>query len=376
MHDNQTNKNRENRKSPGFVRRFRRTRFAATACALVLLLTLPTACNRGEEESGAANADAASEEKSMSIAVFVPGVVSGSPLYESLVAGVRRAASESEGTTVKVVEGGFNQGKWSDGVTSLAAGSTYDLIVTSNPALPEICAGVAEQFPEQRFLVLDGYLEGNEAIYTLLYNQMQQAYLIGHMGGLVTTSDLSGANEELKAGLIAAQEYPIMNRVIKVGYELGLKRVNPDIALDFRVIGNWYDATRAAELAASMYGGGVDVILAIAGNANQGVLSESKQRGSYVLWFDSNGYEEAPGVVIGSSALDQARAAYEKTRLAIEGELPYGTADIVEIQEGFVRFIEDDPLYIEHVPEDLRERQHAVIEELESGRLTLEMPVF
>ena len=83
--------------------------------------------------------------------------------------------------------------------------------------------GIAEQFPEQKFIVLDGYLKGNDAIHTMLYNQMEQSYMIGHMGGLITTSSLPGANADLKAGLIAGQEYPIMNRVIKVGYEMGLE---------------------------------------------------------------------------------------------------------------------------------------------------------
>lgn len=333
--------------------------------AAALIITGLIGCNKEESESA---------KKSYEIAVFVPGVVTGSPTYEMLVNGVQRAAEQHEHASVKVVEGGFNQGEWADGITSLAASGTYDLIVSSNPALPEICARVAEQFPEQHFLLLDGYLKENPAIYTFLYNQMEQAYLIGHMGGLVTTSDMSGANEDLIVGLIAGQEYPIMNRVIRVGFEMGLKRVNPDIRMDFRVIGNWYDATKGAELAARLYDAGVDVILTIAGGANQGVISEAKQRGTYVLWYDSNGYDVAPGIVIGSSALRQEQAAYEKTLQAIAGTLEYGSAEIRGVEDGYVEFITDDPLYIEHVPESLRNKQQELIEEMQSGEFSLKMP--
>ena len=331
-----------------------------------IVLSVFFACGGGNEKP----------EAEFSIAVFVPGVVSGSPTYEMLVAGVERAVAERKKASVKVVEGGFNQGEWADGVTSLAATGSYDLIVTSNPALPRICQRVASQFPEQKFLVLDGHLEGNPNIYTFLYNQMEQAYMIGHMGGLITTSSLPGATADLSVGLIAGQEYPIMNSVIRVGYEMGLSSVDQNISLDFRIVGNWYDAAKGAELAASMFDSGVDVILAIAGGANQGVLSEAKKRGRYVLWYDSNGYALAPGTVLGSSALKQDLAAYEKTLLAIDGKLSYGTAEIRGVREGYVEFVQDDDLYLKHVPESLRKRQKLAVDELKSGRTSFVMPVF
>ena len=315
-----------------------------------------------------------SESAPHSVAVFVPGVVAGSPTYEALVAGVESAAAERDGTTVKVVEGGFNQGEWIDGVTALAASGIYDTIITSNPAMPEICEQVALQFPNQKFIVLDGHLSGNESIHTIQYNQMEQSYLIGHLAGLISESTLPGANPDLKVGLIAGQEYPIMNGVIRVGFELGMQAVDPAMGLDFRVLGNWYDASRASELASIMYDSGVDVILAIAGGANQGVLSEARRRGTYVLWFDGNGYAEAPGVVLGSSALEQRRTAYEKILAAIDGSVPYGSAEVVGVADGYVTFIEDDPLYIEHVPEAIRSAQSALVKEITSGKLRLAMP--
>ena len=340
---------------------------------LILVTTGLLACT--PKSSSKADADSPAEAGGFDIAVFVPGVVAGSPTYEMLVAGVKKAVAEFPRATMKVVEGGFNQGEWVDGITGLAAAGTYELIVSSNPAIPEICAAVTEQFPNQKFLVLDGYLDGNPGIYTFLYNQMEQAYLIGHIGGLVTTSGMTGANADLKAGLIAGQEYPIMNKVIRVGYTLGLMAVDPGITVDFRVVGNWYDANKGAELASSMFDQGVDVILAIAGGANQGVVAEAKERGLYVLWFDSAGYDVAPGTVVGSSALKQDLAAYEKTKLAIMGELPFGSAEVRGVKDGYVEFVEDDPAYQESVPEGIRAAQSAVLRSLREGALELVMPV-
>lgn len=335
-------------------------RLALTGLALTFLFS----CSKSET----------SAEKTHSIAVFIPGVVAGSPTYEALVAGVQGAAAERDGASVKIVEGGFSQGEWLDGVTALAAARSYDTVITTNPALPEICAQVATQFPDQKFVVLDGYLEGNSAIHTLLYNQMEQSYLVGHMAGLITSSELSGANESLRVGLIAGQEYPTMNRVIRIGFELGVKEIDPEATVDFRVVGNWFDATRASELASIMYDAGSDVILAIAGGANQGVIAEARRRGAYVLWFDSNGYDEAPGVVLGSSAVEQQRAAYEKTLAAIDGNIAFGEALVVDVADGYVTFIVDDPLYVQHVPVSLREAQSNAIRRIADGRMRLVMP--
>jgi basic membrane lipoprotein Med (substrate-binding protein (PBP1-ABC) superfamily) len=138
-------------------------------------------------------------------------------------------------------------------------------------------------------------------------------------------------------------------------------------------VGNWYDAAKAQELAREMIAGGVDVILPISGGANQGVLKAAKDSSIYLLWYDSNGYGKAPGTVLGSTAILQEKAAYEKTKEAIEGKIPFGEARIVGVEEGWIRFLNEDPLYREHVPENLRTRQAEIVEKLKSGETSLPM---
>jgi len=81
------------------------------------------------------------------IGIFVPGVVAGSPLYEELVSGVAMVAAEDSSVTYKVLEGGFDQSGWEDAVISLAATEEYDLILTSNGAMPFVAQPAAEAFP-------------------------------------------------------------------------------------------------------------------------------------------------------------------------------------------------------------------------------------
>lgn len=335
------------------------------ASALLLLIS-PALFGEGTQEEGTDSAYA--------VAVFVPGVVEGSPTYEMLVAGVRRAAEEEQNVSVRVVEGGFNQAAWEEGVTQLASSGRYDLIVTSNPSMPEICANVAASFPDQRFLVMDGYLQGNPAIHTVLFNQREQAYIVGYFGGLVTSSSMEGVNPSNRIGLLAGQEYPIMNDVILPGVRLGLETVTGEGEVDFRVLGNWHDAGRAAELAVDMYNRGSDVILTIAGGGNQGVIAAARETPGYVLWYDASGYEQAPGIVIGSSLVRQDKATYERTRQAIRGELPFGEAVILGAAEGYVGFVTDSPHYTDHVPQEIREQMETMLQRFRDGDVSLEMP--
>ena len=110
--------------------------------------------------------------------------------------------------------------------------------------------------------------------------------------------------------------------MIVPGFELGAKKADPNTVIDVRVLGNWYDASKAAELAISMFDAGVDVILTVSGGANQG----AKARRKYVLCLDEDLYELAPGTIAGCAALSQERAVYERVIDAVEGNLPYGEA--------------------------------------------------
>lgn len=297
------------------------------------------------------------------IAVFVPGICDNSPVYAMLRDGVVQAVenynaqcSDAEKVTCQVMEAGTNQAEWGPKITSLAASGKYDVIISSNPSLPELCLPVLQQFPSQKFILMDASLEGNPNFYTLCYNQYEQAYLTGFIGGLMSKSH--------KLGLIAAQEYPVMNNILYPYFEKGAKSANADSTVEFRIVGNWYDATKGAELADALIAGGVDVILPICGGAAQGVINSCVNAGAYVTWFDDNGFAKAPGTVISSSVMEQKKMTMEVTEKYLNNQIKWGRADMVGLKEGYIKFIEDDPLYISAVPEDVRTKMHSEIEKI------------
>jgi simple sugar transport system substrate-binding protein len=345
----------------------------------ILCFTLLTAAALSAWASGQ-KAGTAPKAAEQTIAVFVPGFMAGSPIYAMLAEGVRQAAAEYNAANpgapqavVAVIEGGTNQAEWEPKISALAAGGAYNLIVSSNPSLPAIVSGVSEKFPRQKFILLDGELEGNPAVYSLRYNQREQAYMAGHIAALAAgeLAAAGGPGTGKRIGLVAGQEYPAMNDIILPAYREGAQAAEPACSVDFRVLGNWYDAAKGAELAAEMIRGGAGTILCIAGGANEGIVQAAAEAGAKAVWFDINGYAIRPGTIVGSAILRQDRAAREKTLLYLEGALPFGKAELVGAAAGYVDFVEDDPLYLQALGETSRKKQAELCAKIRSGALNL-----
>lgn len=310
------------------------------------------------------------KSQNKSIAVFVPGICDNSPTYAMLVEGITNAVKECNETKsdedkieLFVMEAGTNQAEWGPKITALAAEQKYDVIISSNPSLPDLVEPIISQFPNQKFILLDATKEGNQNIYTVCYNQYEAAYLTGFIGALMSKTH--------KMGLIAAQEYPVMNNILYPYFEKGGKAANPQTTVDFRVVGNWYDATKGAEITDALSKKDVDVILPICGGASQGVISSAVNKGIYITWFDNNGFDKAPGTIISSCIMEQVKMAEKVTKEFLEGKTAWGQAQMVGIKDGFVSFVDDDPNYLSVVPASIRQEMTNLVEKIKSGELTI-----
>ena len=96
-----------------------------------------------------------------SIAVFVPGIMADSPIYDMLAKGVEDAVNfyneslpqnDSSKAELFILEAGTNQAEWGPKILSLAATGKYDVIISSNPSLPDLVEPIMQQFPNQKYL--------------------------------------------------------------------------------------------------------------------------------------------------------------------------------------------------------------------------------
>ncbi|MDR0378194.1 MAG: BMP family ABC transporter substrate-binding protein [Spirochaetaceae bacterium] len=346
---------------------------ARTAAAPAILLAAVLALLGAPAFAGGSRQDEP-RRGGLSVLVYITGMLAGSPPYELLAAGAERFAAAHEGVTVKIYEAGFNQAEWEEQLTSLVASGEYDIVLGSNPSLPEICVSVGEKFPRQKFIITDAQYEGNPQICTYLYNQYEQSLYLGYLAGLVTVSGMPRANPAKRLGFIAAQEYPLLNNHILPGFLAGAKLADPDITVDFRVIGNWYDANKAAELAGSMIDAGADVFAVIAGGAAQGLIKTAGERGAYIVYHNTNEYRAAPGVILGCGLMKQEKLVEEILSDAAAGKVQYGVSRTVGAAEGYLDFIADDPGYRDYVPPEIQAKFAAFLARVKAGQVDYTLP--
>jgi len=296
----------------------------------------------------------ADKENSLSVLVYITGVIAGSPTYELMTEGALEFARNNPKIQVKVYEAGMNQAQWEQQLAEMVSSASYDVVIGSNPSLPEICANVAKMFPNQKFIITDAQYEGHQQIRTFNYNQYDQSLLLGYLAGLVTVSDLPYANKQKKIGFIAAQEYPLLTRQMIPGFLEGARYADPYIELDVRIIGSWADANKAAELASAMMSSGVDVFTAIAGGAAQGLIKTAVEKGAYIVWYNTNAYHLAPGYIIGCGIMEQKKLVMEILNDVLSDKIEYGISETIGIKEGYLGFIFDDPSY-QNLPQNIRD---------------------
>lgn len=310
----------------------------------------------------------------LSVLVFITGVIAGSPPYELMAAGADEFARDNRNVKVKIYEAGVNQAEWETQLAQMVSGGEYDVVLGSNPSLPEICANVAKLFPAQKFIITDAEYGGNPQIRTYLYNQYEQSLFLGYLAGLVTTSSMPNANRQKRVGFIAAQEYPLLTRQIVPGFIEGARLVDPDIELDRRIVGSWVDANKAAELASSMMDAGVDVFTAIAGDAAQGMIKTAADRGAYIVWYNTNAYAQAPGVIVGCGVMEQVKLVKEILSDVLAGKMEYGISRTVGVKEGYLGFIFDDAHYRDSLPAPIREKFETFVKDFTEGRISYSPP--
>jgi len=263
----------------------------------VLCTFIVTGCIRNNTRS----------DNSVSVLVFITGIIAGSPPYELMAEGVHEFENSNSNITIKIYEAGMNQAEWEQQLAEMVSTGDYDVVIGSNPSLPEICVNVAARFPNVRFIITDAHYEGHSQIKTYYFNQYEQSLFLGYLAGLITTSNMQFANSQKRIGFIAAQEYPMLTNEMLPGFIEGARLVDPQIELDRRIVGSWGDPSKAAELALAMMDSGVDVFTAIAGGSAQGLIRTAAERGAYIVWYNTNSYSLAPGIIAGCGIMEQKK---------------------------------------------------------------------
>ena len=203
------------------------------------------AAESAKADAGTTAAAAEADAKKPSFVFVCTGQLGDKSFNDSANAGMEKIASDL-GCEIKVIEIGRDQTKWEPTFQDLAEEGKYDVIISNGSSSAEVIEQVAEEFPDQKFVMFDSDMEEGKwpNLYAISYKQNEGSYLAGVLAALVTESkDMPNANEDKKIGFVGGSEHPIITDFL-VGYIAGAKSVDPDIKVYVSYIGSWDDTAK------------------------------------------------------------------------------------------------------------------------------------
>ena len=194
----------------------------------------------------------------------------------------------------------------------------YDLIIGVGFAQTPIMEGVARDYPDLHFAIIDGVIDLPN-VASLVFKEHQGSYLVGMIAARTTKTGV--------LGFIGGMDIPLI-RKFEVGYEEGAKSVNPDIRVIDNYVGvsdvAWNNPGKGKELAVAQIQKGADVIFTAAGNSGLGAFDAAEQYDTLVIGVDSNQNWVKPGYVLTSMVKRIDNAVFQIIQDEVKGTFEGG----------------------------------------------------
>lgn len=253
---------------------------------------------------------------------------------------------------------------------STLAEDGYDLVVAAGYLFEDSIKQAGEQFPDTKFLVIDGAV-GTDNIQGALFAANEASYLAG-VAAATEAKELGGD----AVGFIGGAEGPVIG-AFQAGFEQGALSVDPEIKIHIDYAASFDDTGKAQTLAKKQYDSGVKVIFHAAGNAGNGVIKEAQTRAEageevYVVGVDLDQYEQGlygdkTKSIILTSALKRVEvASYNAAKDVMEGNFKGGIVKYTLKEDG-VGYPKENP----NLDEEVTQALDTAVKDIKEGKITV-----
>lgn len=245
-----------------------------------------------------------------------------------------------------------------------AESEEYDLIIGLAADQEEAVWEISQDFPEQKISFIDASLDAAN-VRSIFTKWQEQTFLAGVIAGLGTQSDLEMANEDNVVGVILGMDNPNLREGV-VGFEAGVRYVNPETEVLTAVVGEFNDPGKGKEIALSMYNRGADFIQHIAGASGLGVFNAAKEAKRYAFGVGGNQNEIEPDHIVATSIRNVNEMVYDEVKAVVEDSWEAGVF-ISGIKEDSVGYsVEGSNV---ELPEEILAAVEDIKEKIISGEL-------
>lgn len=227
--------------------------------------------------------------------------------------GLQRA-SEELGVTVKYLES-KNDADYTPNIETFVD-EGYDLIICVGYMLADATRTAAENYPDQKFAIIDdASITDLPNVTCLMFEQAEASYLAGVVAGMATESNT--------VGFVLGMVSEVMNQ-FGYGYLAGIKDTNPDATILQFNANSFADAAAGKSAATQMVTNGADVIFHAAGGTGSGVIEGCVENKIWAIGVDTDQSALAPENMLTSAMKRVDNACYDVSKAVLEGTLEAG----------------------------------------------------
>ncbi len=287
----------------------------------------------------------------------------------SIVNGLNNAKRDF-GIDLKLVDTGNRSLDYEEQFANLAKSGQYDLIFVMGWELVDALQKVSAQYPNQRFVFIDGVLDSKNIIYAN-FAEEQGSFVIGALAGMVedmgTSFDKIGDGKAI--GFVGGRDIPVIRNFLG-GYEQGAKYAAPDIKVSPVFAGTFDDPAKGSELAMTLYGQGSDIVYNVAGPTGEGVMQASASADKYSIGVDIDMCASAPGNVLASMLKRGDIAVYSLIKDEVEGKKVMPGTHTFDLASGGVEAKICDDIAAK-LPSEIKTKLDAIHKDIVDGKIQI-----
>ncbi|MDF2675473.1 MAG: putative ABC-type transport system, periplasmic component/surface lipoprotein [Clostridiales bacterium] len=325
---------------------------AILSAAIMLLSTGCSANNTTSTNKGTIQ----NEEKKLKVAIVLPGNINDGGWNASAYQGLKEAEEEFN------IESNYQEAvsqSDQEEVFRNFANNGYDLVIGHGYQFADTAKKVAEQFPDIKFVVLNGTVGNSKNLGSYSFTNWQPGYLTGALAGLVTKTNVLGA--------IGAEESPVITASMEA-FIAGAKAVNPEVKVNLTYIGSWDDVAKGKETALSMYNNGADIVVTDANAVGLGSIEAAEQVNKYAIGFVSDQFDISPEVVIASGIQSNTEMVKYVVKTVIDGKFNPSGDNILGVKENAEGITLRD--WETKLPKDVVDKVKQINQDIIDGKLT------
>jgi len=261
-------------------------KFKVLAAIMVIFLLLSVLCYAEESELKIT--------EKVRIALIIPSTIDDMAWSQVMYEGIKAVQQKygEEKIKLEVSERLWNAVDAGSAIRQYAS-QGFDIVIAHGAQYQSVLDEVAPDFPKTSFAYGTGFATNHPNIFAYDPQAQQGAYLLGIMAGLKTKTNIVGIVGPVKSG--DAIKY-------NIGFEKGVKSVNPEAAVRIAYTGSFGDLVAAGEIARTHIKAGADVLSGTAQQCVGAIRVASEFEG--VIWLSSDMDQSsiAPQTVLASQS--------------------------------------------------------------------------